>query len=115
MEHTKEPWKTAYRRRPSNEMMYQEIFDSNGKTIAILTWYPVKIDEYTTATNREENARRIVACVNACVGISTEDLERGYISIRQGHVPHGNGSSVFRASGPSIDLSPDRNPLETLD
>lgn len=38
----------------------------------------------------EANARRIVACVNACEGINTKDLELGYVSIRQGNVPHSN-------------------------
>lgn len=36
----------------------------------------------------ESTVRRIVACVNACAGIPTEDLERGHVSVRQGNVPH---------------------------
>lgn len=33
---------------------------------------------------REEDARRIVACVNACAGIDTEEIERGSIVIFAG-------------------------------
>ncbi len=97
-EHVKEPWKTAYRINPRTQMYAQEIFDENGETIATLSWYPVKKNDHMTATNREANARRIVACVNRCSGISTEDLEDGNVSI------------VRRDP---IALTPDRDTLET--
>jgi len=75
MEHTKEPWRTASRITPRTEMYAQEIFDTDGETIAALSWYPVKKNNHTTATNREANARRIVACVNACARIPIEAIE----------------------------------------
>ncbi|MCK9577093.1 MAG: hypothetical protein M0R51_14410 [Clostridia bacterium] len=74
LQHTKEPWFTAYRENGAG-MCSQDIFDINGETIAEMAWFPVK-EGNKTYTNREENARRIVACVNACKGISTEDLEK---------------------------------------
>jgi hypothetical protein len=71
--YTKEPWSTAYRK--NGEGMYsQDVFDSGGETIAEMAWYPVK-EGNRTCTNREENAQRIVACVNACQGLSTKGLE----------------------------------------
>lgn len=71
--HTPEPWATDYRERPDG-MFAQEVFDANGETIATLAWFPVYSGVGTT-TNREANARRIVACVNACAGLETETLE----------------------------------------
>ncbi|MGL4755845.1 MAG: hypothetical protein ACRCXB_26105 [Aeromonadaceae bacterium] len=71
--HTPEPWATDYRERPDG-MFAQEVFDANGETIATLAWFPVDSGVGTT-TNREANARRIVACVNACAGLPTEQLE----------------------------------------
>lgn len=74
IEHTKEPWGQAYR-KGFDGMYRQQVFDATGNTIATLAWHPVKIDDRTTTTNREANARRIVACVNACAGYSNEALE----------------------------------------
>ncbi len=73
-EHTAEPWKTAYRKSVLGGFG-QEVFDADGNTIATMAWYAVEIAPGHTGTNREANARRIVACVNACSGISTEKLE----------------------------------------
>lgn len=73
LHYTKEPWFRAYRENGAG-MYSLDIFDSNGETIAEMAWFPVKGGN-KTYTNREENARRIVACVNACKNISTEDLE----------------------------------------
>lgn len=73
--HTAEPWATEYRRTGNDEDMAQEIFDADGETIATLSWYRVRKDDRTTTTNREENARRIVSCVNFCKGLSTENME----------------------------------------
>lgn len=70
--HTPEPWATDYRERPDG-MFAQEVFDANGETIATLAWFPVDSGVGTT-TNREANARRIVACVNACIGVSNGEL-----------------------------------------
>ncbi|QDJ96142.1 hypothetical protein KE336_gp29 [Aeromonas phage 4_D05] len=71
--HTPEPWSTEYRERHDG-MYSQEIFDLSGETIAQLAWYPIKL-KTGVGTNREANARRIVACVNACAGLPTEQLE----------------------------------------
>ena len=72
--HTPEPWATEYR-EDYEEMYHQDIFDAKGETIAICSWFKVKVDARTTTTNREANARRIVACVNALEGIPTAILE----------------------------------------
>lgn len=71
--HTREPWATDYRERP-DDMFAQEVFDANGETIATLAWFQVDSGVGTT-TNREANALRIVACVNACAGWETRQLE----------------------------------------
>lgn len=63
MEHTKEPWSIG-KPPPNGE---QTIGDSKGLMVAVATTgYGV---------SSEANARRIVACVNACVGVGTEYLE----------------------------------------
>ena len=62
--HTPGPWMIG-RPPPNGE---QTIGDKNGLMVAVATTgYGV---------NSEANARRIVACVNACAGITTEQLER---------------------------------------
>lgn len=60
-EHTKGPWAVNFTK-------FSEVRAENGAVIA----HCVKL---TSLTNLEANARRIVACVNACEGISTEHLE----------------------------------------
>jgi hypothetical protein len=69
MKHTKEPWvaeKTLQGRDSS-------ISNRGGKTIAI-AYKNENIDGDDLA-----NAQRIVACVNACEGITTEALEKGFV------------------------------------
>ncbi len=70
MEHTKEPWQfegSSYvaakfpGKRPNGEVF----FNTRYRGVVDMT------EEQDTA-----NARRIVACVNACAGVTTEDLER---------------------------------------
>jgi hypothetical protein len=63
MSHTPEPWHSGCR----------QIEDDNGVLIANLTGW--KGDAESKA-----NARRIVACVNACKGIKTESLEMEVLS-----------------------------------
>lgn len=63
MEHTKEPW--AIERK------------QNGAIIKAIG--PLRADEYAGSAwleVEEEDARRIVACVNACAGIPTDGLEK---------------------------------------
>lgn len=80
-QHTKEPWYTAYLEDGAG-MYSQDIFDADGKEIADVAWYPVK-DGNKTYTNREENAKRIVACVNACRGIPQKTLEQKNYSLSE--------------------------------
>lgn len=63
MSHTKEPWAMEQTEKVESNL---DVFirDSHGDGIA---W-----------AYNEANARRIVACVNACVGFSTEHLEKSY-------------------------------------
>jgi hypothetical protein len=67
--------KLEYAHRQRGDGMYStELFDAKGVTVASAAWYPIKTETGTT-TNREENARRLVACWNACDGIDTASLE----------------------------------------
>ena len=69
MKHTREPWvaeKTLQGRDSS-------ISNSRGKTIA-MAYKNENIDGDDLA-----NAKRIVACVNACAGITNDALEEGLI------------------------------------
>lgn len=62
-QHTNEPWKAVYR---GDEGCLD--IDANGPK----EWG----GKVTLATNvGESNARRIVACINACAGIETRELE----------------------------------------
>lgn len=61
--HTKEPWLCDKR----------TVYALNKKGFNIFS--AVVQDCRTSNSELEENARRIVACVNACEGISTENLE----------------------------------------
>lgn len=61
--HTREPWKVS-------TLVPLNICDEKGTLLAD-TCSGWQSEEGI----REENARRIVACVNACAGISTDDLE----------------------------------------
>ena len=60
-EHTKGPWAVNYTK-------FSEVRAENGAVIA-------RCVKLTSLTNLEANARRIVACVNACEGVSTKHLE----------------------------------------
>jgi hypothetical protein len=65
MEHTKEPW-----------------FVEGSDVAAMVDQYPTVIADCLNHANAERfnaeaNARRIVACVNACAGIPTELIEEG--------------------------------------
>ena len=65
MNHSPEPWKIAEdgsSRRPA------AVVDAKGRTVAEMP----HVNGIVLST---EDARRIVACINACQGISTEALE----------------------------------------
>ena len=64
-EHTTEPW--DYDREWDTPAVYSEgIHDVIGEGVV-----------------NAADARRIVACVNACAGHSTEDLENGTVEMQQ--------------------------------
>jgi len=58
--HTPGPWSHDYRHN-RNGGYSQEVFDERGELIATAAWYPVKLDDIITTTNREANARLIAA------------------------------------------------------
>ena len=60
-EHTKGPWAVNYTK-------FSEVRAENGAVIA-------RCVKLTSLPNLKANARRIVACVNACEGVSTKLLE----------------------------------------
>ena len=60
-EHTKGPWAVNFTK-------FSEVRAENGAVIA-------RCVKLTSLTNLEANARRIVACVNACEGVGTKHLE----------------------------------------
>lgn len=86
--HTSEPWKLGYSARSSpvgtqsltiraKAGWGNEKFPTLEQTIARAHWVA-----YTSIHECEANARRIVACVNACAGIEINTLEGltpGYI------------------------------------
>lgn len=102
LSHTKEPWATEYRQSAGGYA--QEIFDADGQVIATAAWYIVQVSPGTIATNRVENARRIVACVNACEGIPTEKLEGRTIADYVGHEAYLHGMSPT-GEGMNVGLS----------
>lgn len=64
MTHTAEPWKVWGRTVSGQKGLLIE--DRHGESIALV---------HEGGTNDEADARRIVACVNACKGIPTDVLE----------------------------------------
>jgi hypothetical protein len=75
MKHTEGKLQYAHRKRVDG-MYSTELFDTTGETVATAAWYPIET-ETGTATNREENARRLVACWNRLLPFSTEQIEDG--------------------------------------
>lgn len=75
-EHTAEPWciKCHTCETPS------DIGEGDDYTIEGADGTPVGFEPYRRDPKRGSDARRLVACVNACAGIPTEDLERHYTS-----------------------------------
>ena len=72
MNHSPEPWSVD----PTDQ---EDIHDGNGKWV-------VCADRYQPVDMSIENAERIVACVNACKGIPTEDLQDGVIPMHLGKI-----------------------------
>lgn len=70
-------------RKGSDGMWRTEIFSSeHGGVAAVCDWAPMPAVNGITGSFRAGNARRLVACWNACDGISTEALEIGAIQDR---------------------------------
>jgi hypothetical protein len=68
MSHTKEPW---FLHREGFSTVYVEARIDGGLVQEVAACGPAN----EGAEQQEANARRIVACVNACAGIPTSDLE----------------------------------------
>lgn len=68
MTHHKEPWFVEVRRpRSSHSVGAAEIWSPVPEPVATMAYYRDQ--------RHQANARRIVACVNACQGLTTERLE----------------------------------------
>ena len=89
MNHTKEPWEA--KADPSYYGIVSEIY-AMDKFIASL-------GGVCSPDEVEANARRIVACVNACAGITNEVLEKGLIKCAVAnlaqYLPYGDGNFYF--------------------
>ena len=74
-EHTKEPWNADVSITDKNgwELPKQIVTISSGEKL--IARYSTDYGEFPCDSENEANARRIVACVNACDGYSTEALE----------------------------------------
>lgn len=78
--HSPEPWSVVIQGKPGA----REILVDNGEDLVAM----VAIEHCRRQVLYDDgvaNARRIVAAVNACAGISTEDLERLVAPARNGH------------------------------
>lgn len=75
IEHTREPWRVGKCSASMGVVVSDEpVPEINGSDAVDYYGGHLVAESVTPA-----NARRIVACVNACAGISTEELERGVI------------------------------------
>lgn len=70
-QHTHKPWSAAEVANDSDTFV--KVCHANGGTIAKL-W--IDVDDREFSDEQRENARRIVACVNACRGLPTDELEQ---------------------------------------
>lgn len=70
-QHNNEPWSAVEATKDEDQLI--KIRASNGANIARL-W--IDVDDKHFSDEQRENARRIVACVNACRGLPTEELEQ---------------------------------------
>lgn len=69
-QHANEPWSAVEVTKDEDQLI--KIHASNGANIARL-W--IDVDDKHFSDEQRENARRIVACVNACRGLPTDELE----------------------------------------
>lgn len=80
MEHTKEPWNACCTENEKTGSHY--VFDESGEiAICQMLSNPKESEKYddmcpvVSVATKNANARRIVACVNCCEGIPTDELE----------------------------------------
>lgn len=83
MSHTPAPWKIGYNDGSGPE--YITGAEPTGKAVLTLRWgcgcCKESVDTFDEMSTEEQaNARRIVALINECENISTEDIEGGVIS-----------------------------------
>lgn len=72
------------------------IEDEHGETICDLYVIDRIFDKPIQQNNAEENARRIVACVNACAGMSNEELDAIYTGKSIGVGLFSNAQLMFK-------------------
>lgn len=88
MKHTKEPWSQG-------DIIKELIFSEDGDSVIAKC---MKMDEFEDG-NQEANTKRIVACVNACAGITNEALEAGVVACGvnnlRDNIPEGNDQFYF--------------------
>ena len=70
-QHANEPWRAVEVTEDEDQLI--KIRASNGANIARL-W--IDVDDEHFSDEQRENARRIVACVNACRNLSNDELEQ---------------------------------------
>lgn len=68
MNHTKEPWSQG-------DIIKELVFSETGESVIAKC---MKMDESEDG-DQEANAKRIVACVNACADVDDERLSLGYV------------------------------------
>lgn len=68
-QHTKEPWAVSKAKHMGGEYQIAVIAESRGDRSLVIH------AEQGNEDQDDANARRIVACVNACAGIATHELE----------------------------------------
>lgn len=79
MHHTPGPWQVVEKGQGWGDS-WREIWAGNHAVVRPDGYYSSKYDDYEFGVAiSEPNARRIVACVNACEGIPTEALESGVV------------------------------------
>jgi hypothetical protein len=89
MNHTKEPWEA--RRDPSYYGIVSEVYAGDK--------FILGTGGVHSPSELEANTKRIVACVNACAGITNEALEKGLIkcaveNLAQ-NLPYDDGNFYF--------------------
>ena len=84
MKHTREPWSLPHFARNDIDCDCAYIFGDPERSLAVAKIYKPtgnkKIDsEYPPMEQAKENAKRIITCINACKGITTEALDAGIV------------------------------------